>query len=220
MAKLADEQRKLEKQSSAEVAAKDASSPFPSSTALMGTLAATIAGSALLSSAGIFASSIVPVLGPALATLLAARILTIRKRSTTLSGDSHADQSAKDTELSKQQNAPQHISPSHIHKDLTDDEWDAELKNLLASMAAPISAGVKDKRVETNSVAASVPQGEIDNIRKLASQVFGTDELGISWLVEPNLAMGNQSPIQLLGDATGFAKVQNLLLRIQYGVLA
>ena len=40
-----------------------------------------------------------------------------------------------------------------------------------------------------------------------------------SWLREPNLAMDDQRPIDLLGTEEGFHRVKNLLLRIQYGVL-
>lgn len=62
--------------------------------------------------------------------------------------------------------------------------------------------------------------GEVSELEKLAEHVFGDREVGIRWLREPNLATYNTSPINLLDRPSGFEQVKNLLLRIEYGVLA
>lgn len=61
---------------------------------------------------------------------------------------------------------------------------------------------------------------QIEEVTQLANVVFGDYTVATSWLREPNLATDNQSPISLLGTPNGFERVKNLLLRIQYGVLA
>jgi len=62
--------------------------------------------------------------------------------------------------------------------------------------------------------------GEVAELEKLAEHVFGDREVGLRWLREPNLATYNMSPINLLDRPSGFEQVKNLLLRIEYGVLA
>jgi putative toxin-antitoxin system antitoxin component (TIGR02293 family) len=59
-----------------------------------------------------------------------------------------------------------------------------------------------------------------DDILRLAVAVFGDRQTARNWLRQPNLATGNVAPINLLNTAAGFYNVRNLLLRIQYGVLA
>jgi antitoxin StbD len=61
---------------------------------------------------------------------------------------------------------------------------------------------------------------QIEEVTQLANLVFGDNSVATSWLREPNLATDNQSPISLLGTVDGFDRVKDLLLRIQYGVLA
>jgi putative toxin-antitoxin system antitoxin component (TIGR02293 family) len=69
-------------------------------------------------------------------------------------------------------------------------------------------------------VAANLPLAEISTIRELAHVVFEDADTAEAWLLEPNLALNNQRPIELIGRPSGFDTVKNLLLRIQYGVLA
>ena len=69
-------------------------------------------------------------------------------------------------------------------------------------------------------IASHLPVEQIEEVTQLANVVFGDYTVATSWLREPNLATDNQSPISLLGTPNGFERVKNLLLRIQYGVLA
>jgi uncharacterized protein (DUF2384 family) len=61
------------------------------------------------------------------------------------------------------------------------------------------------------------PEPELEG---LAEHVFGDKHVGKEWLRKPNLATDNAPPINLLTTADGFERVKNLLLRIEYGVLA
>jgi putative toxin-antitoxin system antitoxin component (TIGR02293 family) len=62
---------------------------------------------------------------------------------------------------------------------------------------------------------------QVSEITRLASNVFEDEGYAMAWLNEPNIATGDQSPIELLSTTpNGFEIVKNVLLRIQYGVLA
>jgi hypothetical protein len=64
-----------------------------------------------------------------------------------------------------------------------------------------------------------VPTTQINEISILASAVLGDKDKAVRWLSEPNPAMNNRPPIDLVGENNGFDRVKNLLLRIEYGVL-
>jgi hypothetical protein len=65
-----------------------------------------------------------------------------------------------------------------------------------------------------------VPTTQIEEISILASAVIGDQDQAVKWLSEPNLAMDNRPPIDFIGEKDGYERVKNLLLRIEYGVLA
>ena len=69
-------------------------------------------------------------------------------------------------------------------------------------------------------IDSNLPASQINKILDLANDVFGDMSVATAWLRQPNLAMDNKAPIAVLGTKKGFARVKNLLLRIQYGVLA
>ena len=54
----------------------------------------------------------------------------------------------------------------------------------------------------------------------LATSVFGDPTVATVWLGEMNIATGGKPPIALAQTSEGAKHVENLLLRIQYGVLA
>ena len=65
-----------------------------------------------------------------------------------------------------------------------------------------------------------MPTNEIEEISALAADVLEDAEQGVRWLSTPNLATDNRAPIELIGEKDGFERVKNLLMRIEYGVLA
>ena len=83
------------------------------------------------------------------------------------------------------------------------------------STREPIIASLEASWIETH-----LPKQQIAIVKQLAESVFGDEEIAAAWLREPNLVMYNKRPIDLLGTEDGFDRVRNLLLRIQYGVLA
>jgi putative toxin-antitoxin system antitoxin component (TIGR02293 family) len=68
--------------------------------------------------------------------------------------------------------------------------------------------------------AENMPTAQIDEVTKLASTIFEDPQFAQAWLNRPNLATDNKPPIALLGNEEGLARVETLLRRIEYGVLA
>ncbi len=69
-------------------------------------------------------------------------------------------------------------------------------------------------------IKAHVPTAQIQEIAVLAFTVLDDKNQAVKWLTEPNLATDNRPPIDLIGERDGFDRVKNLLLRVEYGVLA
>lgn len=69
-------------------------------------------------------------------------------------------------------------------------------------------------------IEAHVPTAQIEEITALASSVLDDRNRAVQWLSQPNAATDNRPPIDLIGENNGYERVKNLLLRIEYGVLA
>ncbi len=69
-------------------------------------------------------------------------------------------------------------------------------------------------------ISTHFPAAQISEVTKIAQRIFGDEGTALTWLREPNLATDNQPPIDLLGTSGGFSRVRDLLLRIEFGVLA
>lgn len=52
-----------------------------------------------------------------------------------------------------------------------------------------------------------------------ADRVFGSEDKASRWLRKPNRAAGDQAPIGLLETETGTKIVEDLLLRIEHGII-
>ncbi len=72
----------------------------------------------------------------------------------------------------------------------------------------------------TQWIRTHAPVGQIREIEALAEAVIGNKQQAHRWLSDPNLALGDKAPIDLLGSEQGYERVKTLLLRIEYGVLA
>ena len=87
---------------------------------------------------------------------------------------------------------------------------------------------VAEARIESRAAKALVqewakrhaPTDQIEEISTLASVVIGDPQRALRWLSEPNLAIDNRAPIDLIGEKDGCERVKNLLLRAEFGVLA
>jgi len=53
-----------------------------------------------------------------------------------------------------------------------------------------------------------------------ATQIFGAEEKAAAWLHRPNLAIGHATPLHLLGSDVGAKQVEELLGRIEHGVIS
>lgn len=69
-------------------------------------------------------------------------------------------------------------------------------------------------------IDAHVPTAQIEEITSLATTVLEDADKAITWLSAANPATDGRAPIELMGEPQGFERVKNLLLRIEYGVLA
>jgi putative toxin-antitoxin system antitoxin component (TIGR02293 family) len=76
------------------------------------------------------------------------------------------------------------------------------------------------RRLWERWIAEHLPTSQIEEILSLAAAVIGDRERAAEWLSEPNPALDNRSPLNLIGEKDGFDRVKHLLLRIEYGVLA
>jgi putative toxin-antitoxin system antitoxin component (TIGR02293 family) len=87
-----------------------------------------------------------------------------------------------------------------------------------------IVASSVEKKIVAKSPAESKinepPTDQIESVMELAACVFEDQEVAKDWLNEPNLATDNKPPIALLGTKDGLLRVETLLHRIEYGVLA
>jgi putative toxin-antitoxin system antitoxin component (TIGR02293 family) len=58
------------------------------------------------------------------------------------------------------------------------------------------------------------------HVFSLATAVFGDEEAAREWLRSPNIGLGNQVPLDLLSTDAGAREVEDLLGRIEHGVLS
>lgn len=56
------------------------------------------------------------------------------------------------------------------------------------------------------------------DLTDLAQRALGTRNLAEQWLVQPAIALGGRSPLDLLGTTPGIESIKELLTRIEHGV--
>ncbi len=69
-------------------------------------------------------------------------------------------------------------------------------------------------------IRAHLTTAQIEEITSLATSVLEDRDKAVRWLSQTNPATDNRAPIELIGEPHGFERIKNLLLRIEYGVLA
>lgn len=57
----------------------------------------------------------------------------------------------------------------------------------------------------------------VARVAALATEAMGADD-GVEWLHEPNRALGDRIPMEMLHTEVGARQVEDVLLRVQYGV--
>jgi hypothetical protein len=103
-------------------------------------------------------------------------------------------------------------------------EMDARLADVTNRREPKISDTAKEANPKSlegrlSEEQTKILENEIEML-KLSITVFGHSKYASAWLGEPNLMTDNQPPVVLLSSSEGCKTVENLLLRIQYGVLA
>ena len=78
----------------------------------------------------------------------------------------------------------------------------------------------KRKKNEPFSLVESDRLYRMARIFALASHVLGEDDLAREWLHEPQYGLEEEIPIEMMKTEAGAKEVEELLYRIEYGVLA
>lgn len=60
----------------------------------------------------------------------------------------------------------------------------------------------------------------VASLYALAEDVFGAHDAAIGWMTEPQYALGGHSPLELMATELGRARVRQLLMQIEHGMLA
>ena len=68
--------------------------------------------------------------------------------------------------------------------------------------------------------SANLPKAHIESMMKLATDVFEDAHFAEEWLNRPNPATDDKPPIVLVGTANGLKRVDTLINRLAYGIVA
>ena len=95
---------------------------------------------------------------------------------------------------------------------------DRELSSLLDVSERTLSRLKKGEKRLT--ISASDRLFRIANIFALAKQVFESEDAALKWLHNPQIGLGGRVPLDMIMTEAGTHEVENLLGRIEYGVIA
>ena len=75
------------------------------------------------------------------------------------------------------------------------------------------------RRVRPASTEAAETAGRVVRLAKLAEQIFGDKAKAARWLGKPKVALCGKAPLNCLGDEQGERIVEEMLFRIDSGIL-
>lgn len=90
---------------------------------------------------------------------------------------------------------------------------DSDLAEVIPRRTLTSIRGVKKLSTEQSDRVARTA-----GIAALAQRVFGDAELAREWLLSPNPALNQEIPLRLLRTGSGAKVVEDILIRIDYGV--
>jgi len=99
----------------------------------------------------------------------------------------------------------------------------------LLDVAQDIEKGLPARSIDHLKAALQLTDEEVSSTlgvspktisRALASSVFGDNEQAREWLRSPQIGLGNLVPLHLLTTGAGAREVEDLLGRIEHGVLS
>jgi putative toxin-antitoxin system antitoxin component (TIGR02293 family) len=83
---------------------------------------------------------------------------------------------------------------------------------------APRTVALRVSRKQAFSSVESERLFRVIRMRKLARDVFATDEAVAHWLMTPDRTLASRTPLAMLATDLGTAKVERLLLAMIHGV--
>jgi putative toxin-antitoxin system antitoxin component (TIGR02293 family) len=83
---------------------------------------------------------------------------------------------------------------------------------------APRTVALRVSRKQAFSSVESERLFRVIRMRKLARDVFATDEAVAQWLMTPDRTLAGRTPLAMLATDLGTAKVERLLLAMIHGV--
>ncbi len=100
---------------------------------------------------------------------------------------------------------------------------------LLKAVALPqkqlaVVLGIPDRTIARRKEAKHLTAAESDRLYRVARtiahtvSVLGSIEKTRTWITRPNRALGDESPLTLLDTDIGARQVEDVLLRIEYGI--
>jgi putative toxin-antitoxin system antitoxin component (TIGR02293 family) len=83
---------------------------------------------------------------------------------------------------------------------------------------APRTVALRVSRKQAFSSVESERLFRVIRTRRLARDVFSTDDAVAQWLMTPDRSLAGRTPLMMLATDLGTAKVENLLLAMIHGV--
>ena len=83
---------------------------------------------------------------------------------------------------------------------------------------APRTVALRASRHEPFSATESERLLRVVRLRKLAREVFSTDDAVAQWMTTPDPALGERTPLEMLATDLGAARVENLVRAMIHGV--
>lgn len=95
---------------------------------------------------------------------------------------------------------------------------DVQVSNALGISVKTMGRIRKEKRRLSSQVGDRLYR--IAHILALAKEVLEDDEMARIWLNTPQIALNNRVPLDFMNTGAGTREVEDLLLRIEYGVIS
>lgn len=96
----------------------------------------------------------------------------------------------------------------------------------IATDELSVALHIPRRTIARRKKAGKLPADESDRLLRLAriaaqaARVLGTHEKASRWLHEPNRALGNRIPLSLLDTDVGTRQVEDVLGRIEHGIVS
>ena len=103
------------------------------------------------------------------------------------------------------------------------DSWQIPVARFAAILGASERKWSRLRSGDADTLLGSVETDRllrVQNVLEHASAVFDTDADAIAWLALPNRALSGETPLSLLDTDAGVHQVDDVLTRLEFGVVA